>query len=283
MAIRAYGKINLILNVLAKRQDNYHDLEMVMVPLLLHDLLTIRLASSYSFKTNVKYLKEQNNNIIYQVIQEMRKRYGFSEEFAIELTKYIPTQAGLGGGSSDGAAAIILLDGILGLKLSQQEREDIANCVGKDVAFCLYNRPALVSGMGEKLAFIDNNLDLKMLLVKPGKGISTKIAYEKLHEYPRQHYDTGKMIRALANGDYQGVVDNLGNAFEEVAQALVPDIAQLKKQLKDFGFDGSLLCGSGSCVLALSQNDELLSAGLKHFRKSYPFVWQTAVKRRQDD
>jgi len=276
---RAFAKVNLTLDVVRKREDGYHDLIMIMAPLQLHDLISLEIADKYDFTTNAKYLKKQENNSIYQTIEEMRKRYGFKENFKVDLQKYIPSQAGLGGGSSDAASTIILVEELLQLNLKKEEREDIASTIGKDVPFCLYNKTALVEGTGEKITFIDNNCDLNMLLVKPQQGVSTRQAYNKLHEFDIKHFDNSNMIKALQQKDYQAVVDNLANSFEEVAIELLPIIGRIKKEMLDFGFDGSLLCGSGSCVFAVSQDTQLLQAALKEFRKHYPFVWITNVKR----
>jgi len=280
---RAYGKINLTLNVLKKREDGFHDLEMVMVPILLHDTLDIEIALEPSFSTNAKYLQYHKNNSIHQAIDELRLRYGFQENFAIKLMKYIPSQAGLGGGSSDGAATLLLLNELLGLKLSLATLAEIAVTIGKDLPFCLYGQAALVEGTGEKLTFIENKTDLKLLLVKPVAGVSTKQAYESITKQQRSYHDSAAMIKALTGGDYWGVVANLGNNFEALASDTLPEIQRIKDELQAFGFDGSLLCGSGSCVFALSQDDQLLAEGVRHFRKYYPFVWQSEVRQRKYD
>ena len=279
MKRRAYAKINLSLDVIAKREDGYHDLRTVMVPLQLHDLISLEIAEDYSFNANVRYLDEKKNNIIYQSIEEMRRRYGFKENFAVDLIKYIPTQAGLGGGSSDAASTIVLVDRLLKMFLSRSEMEDIAATIGKDVLFCLYGSAALVEGTGEIITPIDNNCDFEVLLIKPNQGISTKMAYGKLAEYDLIHHPAEGMIEALRIDDYKGVVANLGNSFEAVAGDLLPLVPKIKSELADFGFDGNLLCGSGSCVYGITRDKQLCDNAVEHFRKEYPYVWKTKVKR----
>jgi len=252
---------------------------MVMAPLQLHDLLSMEVAPEYSLVTNAKSLGKKETNSVYQAIEELRKRYGFQENFKVELQKYIPSQAGLGGGSSDAAAAIILVDQLLGLNMTKEQIEETAEAVGKDVPFCLYGKTALIEGTGEKMTIIENNCDLRLLLIKPQQGISTRQAYGNLQDFTIKHHDAQGMIAALAQGDYQGVIKNLGNGFEEVAVVMLPVIGKIKKEMTDFGFDGTLLCGSGSCVFGVSRDEQLLQAALKHFRKSYPFVWMTSIAR----
>jgi len=279
MKKRAYAKINLSLDVIGKREDGYHDLQMVMVPLELHDLISLEIAQDYNFSVNVRYLDHKKNNIIYETIEEMRSRYGFKENFSVELIKYIPTQAGLGGGSSDAAATIILVDRLLKMFLSIEEMEDIAIKIGKDVSFCLHNQAALVEGAGERLTFFENNCDFEVLLVKPSQGISTKTAYGRLADHDIRRFPADDIMEALKTDNYQGVIDNLGNSFEEVAGDILPVINKIKSELSDYGFDGNLLCGSGSCVFGLTRDAQLCESAVGHFRKEYPYVWKTKVKR----
>jgi len=279
MKRRAYAKINLTLDVLGRREDGYHDLSMVMVPLQLHDLLSIEIAEEDSFACNVKYLGNNEHNSIIKAIGLMKERYGIKEHFKIELLKYIPMQAGLGGGSSNAAATIILLNQMLQLRLSQKELQELADSIGKDVTYCLYSRPALVEGTGEKVTFITNNCEFGVLLVKPSAGVATGEAYLALDQNPYQHYPPAPMIAALAAGDYEAMVHNLGNSLCDASKRLLPLIGKIERQLKEFGFDGVLMSGSGSCVFATTQDSELLERAAEHFRKQYYFVFKTKVRR----
>ena len=279
MKKRAFAKINLTLDVIRQRSDGYHDMQMVMVPLELHDVISLETAAEYSFSANVKHLPDDEKNLIYRSIEEMRKSYGFTEEFKVEVQKFIPTQAGLGGGSSNAATTIAIVNELLDLNLSRTQLEEVANRVGKDVVFCLHSRSALVEESGEKVEFIENNCDFDVLLVKPHRGVSTRQAFSVLDRYESRHYPAAGMIEALAAGDYQGVLANLGNSFEESAIKNLPVIGRIKKEMARMGLDASLLCGSGSCVFGLSQNEESLNTALAYFRKKYPFVHKTKMMR----
>lgn len=278
MKKRALAKINLLLDVIGKRVDGYHDLKMVMVPIDFYDMVDIEIADELSFSSNVPYLASNNHNSIIKSIEVMRERYHFTEQFKISLSKFIPTQAGLGGGSSDSGATILIINELLKLELTNQELIVVADSIGKDVVFCLQQGSALVEGVGDKLTIIENNLNCYVLLIKPKKGISTKIAYGKLREYPAVHYDEQLLLRGLVEGDFDRVVDNLGNSFEAIAFDLVPEISKIKSELLAYGFKGVLMSGSGSCVFALSQDLLFCKQALKYFRKRYPFVWLTKMK-----
>lgn len=277
MKYRAFAKVNLVLDIIGQRADGYHDLKMIMAALELHDLLTIELAEQSSFSSNAHFL-DYDNNLIVNAIEKLREKYNFSEHFKVELKKTIPIQAGLGGGSANAAATIIIVNKLLNLKMSRVEMEEIAEQLGSDVKFCLDNKVSLVEGTGQKIKRIDNISQFYLLLVKPKKGISTTKAFSKLKEYDLKHYQTEEMVQALETNNYQKIIKNLGNSFEEVAFDMVPTIKEIKKELLEFGFDGALLSGSGSTVFAITKDKELLLDGVDFFRKKYPFVWATKLK-----
>ncbi len=279
MKKRAYAKINLSLDVIGKREDGYHDLEMVMVPLQLHDLVEITIDKEDSFTSNISYLKYDSENTIYKVIQLMREKYDFKEHFKIHLNKIIPTQAGLAGGSSDGAATIHLINDLLKLNLSIQEMEEIADKIGKDVVFCLHQKSALVTGAGENIEFVTNNLDCHVVLVKPKGGVSTKLAYGNLTNYQLEHFQSDNVLTALKNNDFNLLCQYLGNTFEPIAFDIVPEISKIKRALLEMGFSGVLMSGSGSCVFALTLDENLANEAVKKMRKKYPFAWTTRIMR----
>ena len=283
MKRKAYAKLNLSLAVINKREDGYHNIESVMVPLDLYDVVNIEIASKDSFDCNIDELKDIPNNTVVKVINTMRDSYGFKERFKVDLKKNIPMQAGLAGGSSDGAATILLIDELLKLNMSKVEKEELAARIGKDVVFCLYQKAAYVKGAGEDLTFFDNNLEIKGLLVKPQGGISTKVAYELLDLKEREKIDVKAMQKALEGNDYQVMLNNIRNNFEEVAGDLLLEVTNIKKELTDFGFDNSILCGSGSCVFAVTNDTLLLEKALSHFKDNYPFVKVSRVKRSNHD
>ena len=278
MKQRAYAKINLCLDVVCRREDGYHELEMIMAPVNLYDTLNFEFCDELRLQSNVPYLPLDRRNTIIKAIELLREEYGFKENFEITLQKHIPTQAGMAGGSTDGAAAIRALNKMLRLGMDNDKMVEIAKKVGADVPFCLRSRPAFVTGIGENLEHFRVHTPFYLLLVKPYKGVSTKVAFETLDFSSAQHPDCRKMRQALMNNDYDGVIQSLGNTLEQSAFKLVPQIAAIKKDLLAMGFDGALMSGSGSTVFALTRDLELLEKGAAAMRKKAAFIRKTELR-----
>ena len=278
MKQRAYAKINLCLDVVCRREDRYHELEMIMAPVNLYDTLNFEFCDELRLQSNVPYLPLDRRNTIIKAIELLREEYGFKENFEITLQKHIPTQAGMAGGSTDGAAAIRALNKMLRLGMDNDKMVEIAKKVGADVPFCLRSRPAFVTGIGENLEHFRVHTPFYLLLVKPYKGVSTKVAFETLDFSSAQHPDCRKMRQALMNNDYDGVIQSLGNTLEQSAFKLVPQIAAIKKDLLAMGFDGALMSGSGSTVFALTRDPELLEKGAAAMRKKAAFIRKTELR-----
>lgn len=282
MKIRAYAKVNLALDVVRKREDGYHDLEMIMAPITLHDLIYIqRIDQGIEITANTFRVPTDERNIMHQVATKLIEKYHLSGGVKIHIYKHIPTQAGLAGGSADGAAVLKAMNQLFHLHLSLEELAAIGKEVGADIPFCVYERMALVRGIGERLDFIDHHFHTYLLLVKPKKGVSTKKSFGMLDLSDAYHPDIMSMKEAIENNDYQGVVDCLGNTLEEPSLEIVKDIATIKQELLDLGFDGSLMSGSGSCVFGLTRNEDILEKGYQFFQNKYSFVRKTEILQRE--
>lgn len=273
MKERAYAKINLALDVKRRREDGYHDLEMIMAPITLHDLLYIDIIDEgIEISTNNRMIPVNEKNIVYKVIQLVKDIYHIEKGVRVHIYKHIPMQAGLAGGSTDGAACLRALNQLFDLNLDYSVLAELGSKVGADIPFCVYQKMAFVEGTGEKLDFIDGQLDCHLLLVKPKKGVSTKLAFSRLDITQCDHPDCNKMRHAIEIGDYQGVVDCLGNSLEQPSLDLVRDIDHVRQDLLKLGFDGALMSGSGSCVFGLTRDANLLDQAHAKLRRKYPFV-----------
>lgn len=277
MKERAYAKINLCLDVVGKREDGYHELRMIMVPVDFYDMLEMNIAEETTMQLNRSYLPVNEKNTVIKAVNVLRSRYGFKENFSCVLQKHIPTQAGLAGGSADAAAAIRMMNRMLGLHMSRDEMIDCAKEVGADVPFCLLNSPALVEGIGEKITTFTCTPDFDILLVKPRKGVSTKAAFAGLDSDSIEHPDADAMKRALETNDFEGVLANLGNSLEEVSMKLVPEIREVKEELLELGFEGVLMSGSGSTVFGITQNRRLLKKASDLMRYEGYFARMTTI------
>lgn len=277
MIERAYAKVNLCLDVVGRRDDGYHEMKMIMVPLNFYDVLSVEIADEMSYKQNVGYIPMDDRNTIIKAINVLRQEYGFTENFKIELQKHIPSQAGLAGGSADAAACIRLVRRLLHLDMSEEKMVQLAKKVGADVPFCCLNKPCMVKGIGEILEPFSIDCDFYIFLVKPRRGVSTKLAFQNLDFTTCIHPDADKMQEALENNDYSTFVSLLGNTLEQPSFEMVPEIDRIKQELIDFGFDGSLMSGSGSTVFAVTRDNNLMKLARDHFSKKRYFVRSTSI------
>jgi 4-diphosphocytidyl-2-C-methyl-D-erythritol kinase len=277
MKCRAYAKVNLALNVIRRRDDGYHDLESIMVPIQLHDLIEIHPFHTTVFECVPPFRIATEKNTLLRMIEVCREQFHFTEQFRVRLYKHIPSQAGLGGGSSDAAAVLNYLDRFYRWNLSDQAKIELAVKVGADVPFCLFEKPALVEGIGEKLSFFETKLDYWMVLVQARKGVSTKKAFEGLNVETMMHPDVSMLQSALENDDYTQLCLAMGNSLEARAIDLVPEIQELKQKLMELGCDVSMMTGSGSVVMGFSQNEEVIDQCIRYFRKKVRFVRKTKI------
>lgn len=265
MVEKAHAKINLSLNIRCRREDGYHELESVFLPLELHDTLEVQLAQENRIICDDASIPVDHTNLIWKAMELMQTKCSRRERFCVTLTKRIPAQAGLGGGSSDAAAMLRAINQMLDLQLMHQEMVEFAKELGADVPFFLKQQPALVSGIGERMTEIVFPFDLPVLLVKPSQGVSTKVAYDTLRLDRCDHPNIERLVATIQNNDYDSMISMIGNDLEESALRLVPAIKEFKAVLQEMGFDAVLMSGSGSTVFALSRDENLLERGRQYF------------------
>lgn len=244
-------KINLGLRVVRKREDGYHDLETIFVPIYgLHDELEVVLAYSFSFEQEgIKVDCNQEDNLIIKCYRKFAKKYDLDSPVAIRFKKNIPFGAGLGGGSSDAAHMAIALNELFELGLSKAQLAEEVKELGADCPFFIYNVPCYAEGIGDKLTPIE--LDLKgtrIVMIKPEEGVSTKEAYSGITI-------TGEGLGDLGKLGILGNLDKFTNDFEKTVFPLHPIIGEIKKRLLDAGAYYASMSGSGSTVFGLFKND----------------------------
>lgn len=272
LLIKSYAKINIVLNVLGKQEDGYHQLDMVMLPLVLHDsiLLTkVPNAPDNYVTTDDFTLGDVQYNLATFAIDTMQKKYGFDSKFRVFIHKILPMQAGLGGGSSNAAATMIGVNKYLKLGISDDELIEIGKKLGADVPFFIKNTPCRVQGIGEKLTPITVKNDYYVLIVKPEGGCSTKQVYNLSDTMELKTYDVDAVIKALAEGDDELLANSIGNSLEPAGISVVPEIQNIKDDLKSKGLNIVLMSGSGSCVFALSTNKKLIKSIAREYEDKY--------------
>lgn len=277
MKVNAYAKINVGLDVVRKMENGYHELNMIMAPINIYDTIDISFSPTMEVTSNLRFIPTDERNSVVKVINRLRDIYHFEDQFKIHMEKHVPTQAGLGGGSSDAAAVLQVLNAVLNLNMNEEEMLEFATGIGADVPFFLKRTCCYVEGIGEKLTPFKLNCPFYMLLVKPKMGVSTKLAFEMLDFETLEHPDILHIREALETNNYPLLLNSLGNSLEQTAVQLVPEIAKLKEDLVTFGFDAAVMSGSGSTVIAFTRDRMLLENGFQKFRQSYRFVKKTQI------
>lgn len=249
MILRANCKINLGLDVLRRREDGFHDLETVMIPVTeLYDEVEVERVEGNSVfeQTGLVVDCPAENNLCVKALRLMQERYGVGN-VRIRLDKRVPFGAGLGGGSSDATAVIMALNELFMLGLNEEELVETAVAIGSDTAFFVRNTPQLCTGRGEKMEPIELPLQgLYLAIAKPDEGVSTKEAYSGV----KPAVPTVRLSDALRRpiSEWQGVVKN---DFEPHIFAAHPEIAELKNKMLASGALYASMSGSGSAVFGL--------------------------------
>ena len=267
---KAPAKINLSLDVLYKRPDGYHEVEMIMTTIDLADRLEFTLLESdeVHIVSHNRFVPDDQRNLAYQAAVLLKRRYSVKKGVSIKIAKMIPVAAGLAGGSSDAAATLRGLNKLWNLRLSMDELAQLGAEIGSDVSFCVYGGTALARGRGERIQHLPVPPTCWVVLAKPYIGVSTADIYRRLDVSNILHPRTELMIHALEKADFKGVCENLGNVLEDVTLRVHPEVASIKEQMKRFGADAVLMSGSGPTVFGLVQHDSRMQRvynGLRGF------------------
>lgn len=270
---KAPAKINLLLDVLRKREDGFHEVEMIMTMVDLADRLEMAELprDTIIISSQVGYIPLDEKNLAFQAARLIKERYDVSKGVYIHLDKKIPVAAGLAGGSSDAAATLRGLNRLWGLGISEAELCKLGAELGSDVPFCVTGGTAMATGRGEILERIDSPPQCWVVLAKPPINVSTADVYGRLRVNElKQHPSAADMRDALARGSFHDICKGLGNVLESVTLKLHPEVLQLKESMLRLGADGVLMSGSGPTVFGLVSKEAKLPRiynGLRGFCK----------------
>ncbi|CAK7087313.1 4-(cytidine 5'-diphospho)-2-C-methyl-D-erythritol kinase [Tissierella sp.] len=252
IVLESYGKINLGLDVLYKREDGYHEINTIMQQISLSDTLIMReIKEDIELDCNNKELPLDSTNLVYRAWKKMQEKTGINKGIQINIHKKIPIAAGLAGGSANAAAVLKGLNQLWGLNLSEEELREIGIEIGADVPYCIMGGTALAEGIGERLTKIKSFKDKDILLVNPGIGVSTTEVYGNLRLNKELRMDVEKIISSIERDDIKSVADNITNVMEEVVMEKNPIISEIKKDMVSYGALGALMSGSGPTVFGL--------------------------------
>ena len=285
MNIQANGKINLTLDIIGKRPDGYHDLVMVMQSVGLHDGVQVNLNDSgrITVHSSSAQLRDDESNIAWKAAKAFFDASGIAGQGVdITIEKKIPMEAGMAGGSADGAAVIVALNELCGTGYDNAKLWDIGVTVGADVPFCITGGTMLAEGKGEILTPLPLLADFVkppvILLCKPEIGVSTGKAYGAVDNcapetLDRLRPDTEAMKRALADRNLQGVAENLVNVFEEVMQ--LEECSEIKRTMLHMGALGACMTGSGTTVFGLFDDSAVAETCAAFLGKTFPKTYLT--------
>ncbi len=256
LGLKAYGKVNLGLDVVRRREDGYHEVRMIMQTVGLYDRidLTRKEQPGIALETNLYYLPDNENNLAYKAAKLLMDEFEIKEGVNIRIKKFIPVAAGMAGGSSDAAAVLFGVNKMFSLGLSLEELMKRGVRLGADVPYCLMRGTALSEGIGEILTPLDPAPQCQVLIAKPAVSVSTKFVYENLHvnQLPKTaHPDIDCLMRAIENRDLRTLAENMGNILETVTIPAHPVIQDIKDKMMSMGAVGAMMSGSGPTVFGL--------------------------------
>lgn len=259
----SFGKVNLALDILYKRDDGYHEIKSIMQRISLKDRLIFKeINEGIIIESNHLEVPIDSTNLVYRAWEKLSEIAGVAKGVKIIIEKNIPLAAGLAGGSSNGAATLIALNKLWKLNLSEIELMKIGKELGADIPFCVMGGTALAQGIGERLTKLKPFSNKHILLCNPGIAISTADAYERCRSLDKR-IDIDGMISSIEDDDLNGVAEKMANTMEDPMIKEYPIIGDIKDIMLKNGALGSLMSGSGSTVFGLYDDEEKMKFTVK--------------------
>jgi len=273
--LRVPAKINWTLDVIARRPDGYHEVEMLMQSVSLWDEITLTECNEgIHIAGNAALMPLDESNLAAKAARLVMDKFRINRGIRIEIHKIIPASAGMAGGSADAAGVLVGLNALWHLGLSLEKLAESGAALGADIPFCIAGGTALVQGIGEKLTFLPALEGIPLVLVKPSFGVSTKLAYHSLRlEEISFHPKWKKVYQLLASGQFNMLRGQMGNVLEQVAAKLYPEINEIKRNLDKSGAAVSMMTGSGSAVFGVFETMEQARRASEKLKMYYSQVF----------
>ena len=256
-----FAKVNLTLDVIGKRPDGYHNLEMIMQRVSLKDILTVSVDTDAE-ETEIVVgcsrgdVPRNDDNLAAKSARLFLERIGKSAKISIFIEKNIPMGAGLGGGSSDAAGVMTALNELYDFPLTDDELAELCGKIGSDVPFFVFGKTMLAQGTGTELSALDDFSGITVLIAKPEFGVSTPYVYKNLKlTDATKHPDTKAVIEALKERNFKKLAESVGNVLETVTAAEHIEIDEYKTIMMDCGAVYSLMSGSGPSVFGVFEDE----------------------------
>ncbi|MGL5315417.1 MAG: 4-(cytidine 5'-diphospho)-2-C-methyl-D-erythritol kinase [Peptostreptococcaceae bacterium] len=275
--LKSRAKINLSIDVLGKREDGYHLVEMIMQTIDLYDIIRIKELdiNNITIKSNSSNIPLDENNIVYKAIDLLRSQFNINKGVEVFIEKNIPIAAGMAGGSSNAAAVLVGLNKLWDLNLSEEELQVIGFKLGADVPFCISGRAALAQGVGEELTYIKGLPEnVSILVCKPNLFVSTKKVYQGLDLNNIENRPDNKyLIECLKAEDIKSIATNMVNVLESVTSKEHKEIEEIEHIMMNNKALGSMMSGSGPTVFGLFENEADALKGKEELLKKYHQVY----------
>ena len=268
MKKKSYAKINLTLDVIEKRQDGYHNIDGIMQMIDLYDEVEVKISDKFEITSNSKDIPLDEKNLVYKVYKALKEKYKFNERFSILIEKNIPVSAGIAGGSTNSAVVIEMIDEILGLNMSLDDKKQIGKSVGADIPYLLVGKTARTRGIGDELEILNSLPTTDILIVNNGVEIATPYVYSNI--VPSGNSDRiDKLINVYKNKNYDEFFKGLYNVMEKVSISYCPEIQNIKDKMYEFNCIKSLMSGSGPTVFGIFNDDKDIKKAYDYFKKIY--------------
>ncbi len=260
MKLKAYAKVNISLDIVGKREDNYHLLSMIMQNIDLYDEIDlVEQKEGITISCNKSYVPTDERNLAYKAAMLFRNHFNIEKGVNIKINKNIPVSAGLAGGSTDAAAVLVGMNKIFNTNASEEELMELGLKLGADIPYCIHGGTALCEGIGERITPIKPFKDKILVLVKPAFGVSTKEVYKAFDlNKVKAHPKTEELIKAIERNDLDYVARNMKNLLENVTLRKHRVLIRIKEEMNALGAINSMMSGSGPTVFAFF--DDMLKA-----------------------
>lgn len=270
LVFKAYGKINLGLDVVRRLENGYHEVRMIMQSVKLADIVTIKQISEDKIvvRTDQENLPCDERNLAYKAAKLMKEKYSVQDGVEIFLEKHIPMAAGMAGGSADCAAVLKGMNELFGLGLALEDMQKTGVKLGADVPYCLMGGCALSEGIGEVLTALKAPPACTVLLAKPDIDVSTKYVYEHLKlDTLERHPDIDGMMQDIEEGNLEKLCGKLENVLESVTGKEYPVIGEIEKIMKDAGAPAAVMSGSGPTVFGIFKGTKAAETAMAGIRE----------------
>jgi len=271
--IKASAKINLSLDVVGKKTNGYHLIESVFQSVGIYDIITVEKTDErrITLTCDKPEIPCDSTNIAYKAAKLFMEKNKISSGIKINIEKNIPSQAGLGGGSSDGAGVLYAMNQLFKTSMNITELVELGEKISADTAFFLYGGTAFVQGTGEIINPVRLLPPVELVIAKGQSGISTPEAYKLIDELKSpEHVKTQKILRAIDKGKFMSQCESCSNIFEQVTQ--INDVFEIKKSMMTHGAENAVMSGSGSAVFGLFSDYETAEKCTDFLREIYPFA-----------